>query len=323
MIGGRAMKIASVKARLTSEDILEAIHEVLKIEGLTIKNIIIDEIITVSGSYKKGVEIPFTATAGLGSVQNNKINVRLFDFKVSKVGILSSIKNYALKTILEGLEGNGITSEKDTLVIDLDVITKFVPYVTFKVKSIKLYKGEIEAEVEDITYIPDKEAAEFKVKEEDKDRFFNKPDDKYTKVRENIDNKVPEKYKTLVEYAMLIPDLAALLWRLFRDKRVEIKTKVLVGGLIAYIASPIDILPDFIPLIGKMDDVAVVFFAMNKIINEVPEEVIISNWTGKEDIIKKVREAVAFISKMVGSQNVGKLLDYVRKISDKAKKEEK
>jgi uncharacterized membrane protein YkvA (DUF1232 family) len=112
------------------------------------------------------------------------------------------------------------------------------------------------------------------------------------------------------------------LWRLFKDKRVELKTKVLVGGIIAYIASPIDLLPDFIPMIGKIDDVAVVFFAMNKIINEVPEEVILANWTGKEDIIKIVKEAVAFISKLVGGQNVAKLLGYIKKLSLKGMKEE-
>ena len=62
---------------------------------------------------------------------------------------------------------------------------------------------------------------------------------------------------------------------------------------------------------------------MNKIINEVPEEIILANWNGKEDIVKIIKEGVAFISKMVGSQNVGKLIEYVKKMSHKAKEEEK
>jgi uncharacterized membrane protein YkvA (DUF1232 family) len=171
-------------------------------------------------------------------------------------------------------------------------------------------------------YEPHKETPNFKAKKDKDEEKKIKISDRYTKLRVNIEDKVPDKFKDIIEYAMLIPDIVALLWRLFRDKRVNTKTKMLVGGLLAYIASPIDIIPDFIPLIGKIDDVAIVLFAMNKIINEVPEEVILSNWTGKDNIIKIVSEGVTFISKMVGSQNVGKLIETVKKLCVVNKKEE-
>jgi uncharacterized membrane protein YkvA (DUF1232 family) len=316
------MKLTNARARLSSKDALGLINEYVKVEGLTIKDLKIDELITIYGSYKKGVEIPFQGTLGIGSISGNTVHVKIFEFKVAKVGILSSIKNFALKTILKDINIEGITVDKDNLILDLNTLVKVVPFVNFTLKSINLVKNAVEVEVDDIIYAPEKEASSL-IKKKQK---IEKPQiilaDGYTKIRENLETKVPDKYKNIVEYALLIPDIAALLWRLFRDKRVEIKTKLLVGGLIAYIASPIDLLPDFIPLIGKIDDVAVVFFAMNKIINEVPEEVILSNWTGKEDIIKVVKEAVAFISKLVGSQNVGKLLNHVKKLSVKGMKEE-
>jgi uncharacterized membrane protein YkvA (DUF1232 family) len=318
-IGGRGMKLTSAKARLSSVDALGIINEYVKVEGLTIKELKIDNLITVYGSYKKGVEIPFQASVGIGSVQGNIVCVKILEFKVAKVGILSSIKNFALKNILKEINVDGISVDKDNLIIDLDILIKVVPFVNFTLKHIELVKDAVEVEVENIIYAPEKEASSLIVKKE-KNRVVI--EDGYTKVRENIETKVPDKYKNIVEYALLIPDIAALLWRLFRDKRVELKTKLLVGGLIAYIASPIDLLPDFIPMVGKIDDVAVVFFAMNKIINDVPQEVILSNWTGKEDIIKIVKEAVAFIAKLVGSQNVGKLLGYVKKLSSKGIKEE-
>ena len=47
---------------------------------------------------------------------------------------------------------------------------------------------------------------------------------------------------------MVIPDIIALLWRVFRDKRVSIATKGKVAAVLAYLAMPFDILPDFIPL---------------------------------------------------------------------------
>jgi uncharacterized membrane protein YkvA (DUF1232 family) len=251
------------------------------------------------------------------------VNIKIFDFKVAKVGILSSVKNFALKAILKGFQENGIFVENDNLVININQISKIVPFVYFKLIGIKLSKDFIEIEAEEIIYAPNKETDSLVKKKEAKTEVENKIADKYSKVRENIENKVPDKYKNIVKYAMIIPDIAALLWRLFRDKRVDMKTKLLVGGVIAYLASPIDILPDFIPLVGKIDDVAIVFFAMNKIINDIPREVLLANWTGKEDIVKIIQEGVAFISKIVGSQNVGKLLDYIKKLSFKAEKEER
>jgi uncharacterized membrane protein YkvA (DUF1232 family) len=321
-IGGSTMKLTNVIVRLSSKDTLNIINEYVKVEGLIIKDVKIDNLITVYGSYKKGVEIPFECIVGLGSIQGNVVNIKIFEFKVAKLGILSTIKNLALKSILKELNIEGITVDKDCLSIDLNTIVKIVPFVNFTLKSMDLVDGAIEASVDNIIYDPEKEGTDLFKKKEKEERLQTGLTDNYTKVRDSIETKVPEKYKNIVEYALIIPDIAALLWRLFRDKRVALKTKLLVGGLIAYIASPIDILPDFIPLVGKIDDVAIVFFAMNTIINDVPEEVILSNWTGKEDIIKIVKEGVEFISKLVGSQNVGKLLAYIKKISSKGLKKE-
>ncbi len=58
---------------------------------------------------------------------------------------------------------------------------------------------------------------------------------------------------------MLIPDITVLLYRLLKDKRVDVKTKTLVVSVLSYIVSPVDIIPSFIPFIGQIDDFAVVF----------------------------------------------------------------
>jgi len=102
--------------------------------------------------------------------------------------------------------------------------------------------------------------------------------------------------------------------RLFKDKRVKLDVKIKVAGILAYLASPIDIMPDFIPMVGKVDDVAIAFFGLNSIINEIPEEIILQNWQGKENIIVTVREAVNYISVAVGSENVSKLLHALGKV---------
>ncbi len=53
---------------------------------------------------------------------------------------------------------------------------------------------------------------------------------------------------------MLIPDITVLLYRLLKDKRVDVKTKTLVVSVLSYIVSPVDIIPSFIPFIGQIDD---------------------------------------------------------------------
>ncbi len=55
-----------------------------------------------------------------------------------------------------------------------------------------------------------------------------------------------------------LPSFARLYWRLFRDRRVSIWPKMLLVLTLVYVVSPLDAIPDFIPVIGEMDDLAVV-----------------------------------------------------------------
>ncbi|HSN58945.1 MAG TPA: DUF1232 domain-containing protein, partial [Clostridiaceae bacterium] len=138
--------------------------------------------------------------------------------------------------------------------------------------------------------------------------------DKYTATRDKMVENVPDKYQKVFEYALMVPDIISLMYRLFKDKRVKLDVKIKVAGILAYLASPIDIMPDFIPMVGKVDDVAIAFFGLNSIINEIPEEIILQNWQGKENLIVTVREAVNYISVAVGGENVSKLLHAMGKV---------
>jgi uncharacterized membrane protein YkvA (DUF1232 family) len=53
------------------------------------------------------------------------------------------------------------------------------------------------------------------------------------------------------------PSFARLYWRLFRDRRVTLLPKVLLVLVGIYVVSPIDVVPDFVPVIGAMDDLGV------------------------------------------------------------------
>lgn len=313
------MKISNVRAVLTEEDILSIVKDYVKIEGLTFSSLEINDLIYVTGCYKKGITIPFKAAVGIGNIYDNKINVKIFDIKIAKVGVFGGIKNFALKTFLKDFEEYGIKADKDYMEIDVNMISKLVPYVYFNLKSVKIVNNTIEAEVCDVVYAEHKEAIKIEKK---KPVSPNKAEDGYDKLRKNIEEKVPERYEKVIQYAMLIPDITVLLWRLFKDKRVNKKVKLKVAGVAAYLACPIDIFPGFIPLIGRVDDIAVAFFGLNSIINDVPVEIILENWQGEEDIIKMVKEAVDYISKAAGAQNVSKVVDFIKNIGKEKKTQE-
>lgn len=56
-----------------------------------------------------------------------------------------------------------------------------------------------------------------------------------------------------------LPSFVRLYWRLFRDRRVSLLPKALLVLVVVYLLSPLDVVPDLVPLIGAMDDLAVGF----------------------------------------------------------------
>lgn len=309
------MNISNAKAVLTEHDILSIIEDYVQVEGLKIDSIDIKEIIVVRGSYKKRITIPFEIKLAIGSIKDNILNVKILKLNVLKIAILKKIKNIILKKMLKEFTEYGISVEKDTIAVNLEKVSKRVPSFCFVLNSINITESRVEVELENFVYSENKEIP--KIEEKNYESSLVKMQGEYGRVRDKIVKKVPDKYEKIAEYAMIIPDVIVLLWRLFKDKRVKIKIKIMVAGITAYLASPIDILPDFIPLIGTIDDVAIAFFALNAIINEVPEEVILENWQGEENIILLTKEVINYISKAVGSYNVAKLLEVIKKIFKK------
>ena len=94
-----------------------------------------------------------------------------------------------------------------------------------------------------------------------------------------------ENSNKITNYLLALPDFFILLCRLAVDKRVSSSQKLFVGGIIAYVMLPIDIIPDFIPIIGYVDDLVLVVFGLNLILNELDKEILLENWSGGEDVL--------------------------------------
>lgn len=67
---------------------------------------------------------------------------------------------------------------------------------------------------------------------------------------------------------------AKLSWLLFRDSRVPVWTKAIPVLTLLYIVSPLDLIPDFIPILGQIEDVALLGMGLNLFINLAPQLVV-------------------------------------------------
>jgi uncharacterized membrane protein YkvA (DUF1232 family) len=83
-------------------------------------------------------------------------------------------------------------------------------------------------------------------------------------------------------FATLIPDCVVLVSRLVRDPRVPRRRKLLLGALGAYLALPFDLVPDFIPVAGQLDDAIVVALVLRHVVRAQGEPLIRELWPGPE-----------------------------------------
>jgi uncharacterized membrane protein YkvA (DUF1232 family) len=88
--------------------------------------------------------------------------------------------------------------------------------------------------------------------------------------------------------ARFIPDCLVLLHRLLRDERVPRRRKIVLLMLLAYLAIPIDLVPDFIPVVGQLDDVLVAAVAIRYALHSGGPELLRRHWPGPEHSLQVV-----------------------------------
>jgi uncharacterized membrane protein YkvA (DUF1232 family) len=101
--------------------------------------------------------------------------------------------------------------------------------------------------------------------------------------------------RTVIYYMKQLPNYVRLLGGLLADRRVATLDKLLVAGAMAYIALPMDLIPDFIPFIGEVDDVYVLILALTRLISNAGRPVLLAHWSGSMDDLAdlNLREALA------------------------------
>jgi uncharacterized membrane protein YkvA (DUF1232 family) len=82
------------------------------------------------------------------------------------------------------------------------------------------------------------------------------------------------------ELATLIPNLLVLFRGLLRDPRVPRSAKLWLGLAVVWIASPIDLIPEFIPIAGPLDDAIVAALVLRHVLRRTARSVLLEHWRG-------------------------------------------
>lgn len=87
------------------------------------------------------------------------------------------------------------------------------------------------------------------------------------------------------ELVRAIPRFLVLLGRLLRDPRVDAGDRILLGAAIAYALTPLDLMPDFWPLVGQLDDVFFLALAIDRLIARAGPELVSAHWDGSLEVL--------------------------------------
>lgn len=99
----------------------------------------------------------------------------------------------------------------------------------------------------------------------------------------------------LGELLRVIPDVVRLVRRLLGDRAVPFSAKVALVVLLVWLISPIDLIPEFIPILGPLDDVVVAVLVLRYVRRKVGLEGLRSRWPGTPD-------GFALLSRIIGSR---------------------
>jgi len=80
--------------------------------------------------------------------------------------------------------------------------------------------------------------------------------------------------------AGLVPDFVVLFRRLLSDRRVPRRKKLVLAALIPYLAMPFDLVPDFVPVAGYLDDAVIVAFVLRYVLRGSGPQLIEEHWPG-------------------------------------------
>lgn len=128
-----------------------------------------------------------------------------------------------------------------------------------------------------------------------------------------LDRNLPPWLQPAVPWLLLLPDFLVLLARLAADPRVTGRAKLVAAGALAYLALPTDLLPDFLPGLGLLDDVAVALLALEVLVAMSPAELVQEHWPGDRDVLATIRGGLEWAGTYFPKGMVRRLREWLRR----------
>lgn len=98
------------------------------------------------------------------------------------------------------------------------------------------------------------------------------------------------------ELLRALPDLGRLLARLVADPVLPRPVKLALAAALVYFASPIDLIPDFIPLVGYLDDLLIAALVVDGVLNWVDRALVLKYWPGTPDSLDRLARAARILA---------------------------
>lgn len=95
------------------------------------------------------------------------------------------------------------------------------------------------------------------------------------------------------------PAFLRLLAGLMRDRRVSVLDRGLVALVVAYVLMPIDLIPDFLGILGLTDDLFLLGLALRRLVLKAGEDVVVSHWTGEEAALRRLLDGLEGLGQML------------------------
>lgn len=112
-------------------------------------------------------------------------------------------------------------------------------------------------------------------------------------------NSISRNNPLVKELLMFVPNLAVLVGRLALDKRVPTETKVTLGAAALYLVSPIDAVPDAIPILGQLDDLIMVLLIADGLLNHIDPEILREHWRGDPATLGRIAKVASTLTSFI------------------------
>lgn len=96
-----------------------------------------------------------------------------------------------------------------------------------------------------------------------------------------------------------LPDIVRLITRLAGDPVLPRAAKIALAAAVLYLVSPVDLIPDFIPGLGALDDLLVAAILVDGILNYVDRGLVLRYWPGSAESLERIARAARMLSAWV------------------------